>query len=128
MNLDFFNFFESYAMYEVQHALSDLEKGTLLTFVKLDKYWNRDLGYDAYEVQFVEQDVMIYEVTSDGTQLQEEVANPKHFFCKMGMAEPTLADARFQQRKAQDAAQAAEQERQRILEDAQRRLARHRQK
>jgi hypothetical protein len=119
-------FFQAFTIYQILQPVAALTVGEQLTFVKIDCYWHRDLGYDACWVRFVEKDVTIYELTEHGIELQEEYAHPERFFQQIGTADPTSATEQFQQRTAQEAIEKATRERQRALADAQCRLEKHR--
>jgi|GEM_PF-6356974 hypothetical protein len=120
------SFFQAFTIYQILQPVAELAVGEQLTFVKIDCYWHRDLGYDICQVRFVEKDIEMYELTEHGLALQEEYAHPEKFFCKIGTAEPTAATEQFQQRVQKEAIAAAERERRRTLDDAQRRLKKHR--
>jgi hypothetical protein len=118
---------QPYSRYRMRRSVKSLSEGEELTFVTRYRVFDRDTGYDFDELVFVEKNLCLYLVEEDGEEA-DILSRPDLYFEKIGEVDKAHADQELAARRDRFKAQALEEERHKMLEKAQKRLDKHREK
>jgi hypothetical protein len=121
-------FFTPHTRYRVLRSADELMVGEELTFLWISRDLDRYMGVAYLEATFVEKNWRVYLFDDPSPEEAEILAFPERFFAPIGTTEPAENEPLLQARRARDRAQYLELERQRMLDLAQKKLAKRKHK
>lgn len=120
------DFLQPNTRYVVLQPVDNLSAGEELTFVRLSRGFDHFYVSDYFDVVFVEKSLRAYQ-SAGRAEPDEILTQPGDYLRRIGLGSGAEAnEQRLAERLAQQRAEYVEQDRQRTLAEAQRRLEKHR--
>ncbi len=113
---------QPFSRYRVRRTFESLSEGEELTFVTQYRLFDRDTGYYFQVLVFVEKNLPVY-LTEEANGEANMLEQPDLFFEKIGEVDQVHAEQELAARRNRDYARALENERHRMLQVAQKKMA-----